>query len=124
LIHCIEELKELRFRDKEVQVQIDSCAYEECNCSLAFPFEPYTMEVMLQNIIGNAMKYADQIQIKVEERENKVAVVVEDNGPGLEVEKLKQHLLIPGDRREAESTQLGIKVTLHPLEKFGGRKSA
>jgi len=34
---------------------------------------------------------------------------------------LRQHLLIPGDRREAESTHLGIKVSLHLLEKYGGR---
>ena len=120
LIHCIEELKELRFQDKKVQVQIDGCSCEECRCSLVFPFEPYTMEVILQNIIGNAMKYADLIQIRVEERESKVAVEVEDNGPGFDMEKLRQHLLIPGDRREADSSHLGIKVTLHLLEKYGG----
>jgi signal transduction histidine kinase len=79
------------------------------------------MEVILQNIIGNAMKYADLIQIKVLEEGNKVVVEVQDNGPGLDMETLRQHLLIPGDRREAESTHLGIKVTLHLLEKFGGR---
>jgi signal transduction histidine kinase len=81
------------------------------------------MEVILQNIIGNAMKYADQIQIRVQEEGNKVVVEIQDNGPGLEVEKLRQHLLIPGDRREADSTHLGIKVTLHLLEKVGGRLS-
>ena len=121
LIHCIEELKELRFRDKEVQVQIDGCSFEECSCSLIFPFEPYTMEVILQNIIGNAMKYADRIQINVSERDSKISVEVDDNGAGLDVEKLRHHLLIPGDRRQAESTHLGIKVTLHLLEKVGGR---
>jgi signal transduction histidine kinase len=121
LIHCIEDLKVLRFRDKEIQVQIDGCACEECRGSLVFPFEPYTMEVILQNIIGNAMKYADRIQIRVKERARKVVVEVEDNGPGLDMNKLMQHLLIPGDRREVESTHLGIKVSLHLLEKFGGR---
>ena len=121
LIHCIEELKGLRFSGKEIQVEIDGCSCEECRCSLVFPFEPYTMEVILQNIIGNAMKYADRIQIRVKERDSQVAVEVEDNGPGLDLEKLRQHLLIPGDRREAESTHLGIKMTLHLLEKFGGR---
>ncbi len=75
----------------------------------------------MQNIIGNAMKYADRIQIRVKERDSQVAVEVEDNGPGLDLEKLRQHLLIPGDWREAESSHLGIKVTLHLLEKFGGR---
>ncbi|MCL4500737.1 MAG: ATP-binding protein [Deltaproteobacteria bacterium] len=120
LIHCIEELKELRFRDKELQVLIDGGDSEECRRSLIFPFEPCTIEVILQNIIGNAMKYAERIQIRVEEQNSKVAVEVEDNGPGLDVERLRQNLLIPGDRREAESTHLGIKVSLHLLEKYGG----
>ena len=121
LVHSIEELKELRFRDKEVHVQINGRSCEESNCSLVFPFEPYTMEVILQNIIGNAMKYADHIQISVVETEGKVSVEVEDNGPGLDVDKLRQNLLIPGDRRDAESTHLGVKVSLHLLEKYGGQ---
>jgi signal transduction histidine kinase len=121
LIHCIEELKGLRFRDKEIQVVINGCSLEECKSSLVFPFEPYTMEVILQNIIGNAMKYAGLIQIKVLEEGNKVVVKVQDNGPGLDMETLMHHLLVPGERREAESTHLGIKVTLHLLERYGGR---
>jgi len=121
LLHCLDELKALRFSDKAMQIQIDGCTCDDCHCSLVFPFEPYTMEVILQNIIGNAMKYADQIQIRVMEKDRVVAVEVEDNGPGLDVDKLRQNLLIPGDRREAESSHLGIKVSLHLLEKFGGR---
>ncbi|MCL4502016.1 MAG: HAMP domain-containing histidine kinase [Deltaproteobacteria bacterium] len=121
LKRCIDELKELRFRDKEIQVQVDACDLEECSCSLIFPFEPYTMEVILQNIIGNAMKFAERIRIGVEERENKLTVAVEDDGPGFDVEQLRQHLLVPGNHLEAESTHLGIKVSLHLLEKYGGR---
>lgn len=121
LIHCIEDLKGMRFRDKEIRVEINGCTCEEFQDSMVFSFEPYTMEVILQNIIGNAMKYADQLQIRVLEESNKVVVNVQDNGPGLDMETLSQHLLIPGDQREAESTHLGIKVTLHLLEKIGGR---
>jgi sensor histidine kinase regulating citrate/malate metabolism len=50
-----------------------------------------------------------------------VVVKVQDNGPGLDMETLMHHLLVPGERREAESTHLGIKVTLHLLERYGGR---
>ena len=39
-------------------------------------------------------------------------------GPGLDLENLRQHLLIPGYRREVESSQLGIKVTLTFAAKF------
>lgn len=121
LRHCIEDLKGLRFRDKLIEVQIDGTSCESCRGSLVFPFEPYTMEVILQNIIGNAMRYGDRIDIGVQEAGGKVIVEIQDNGPGLEVEKLRQHLLVPEERRGAQSTHLGIEVTLHLLEKCGGR---
>jgi signal transduction histidine kinase len=94
---------------------------EECRDSLIFPFEPYTMEVILQNILANAMKYGDAIHLTVTARGDRVLVKVQDNGPGLDVKKLKEYLLIPQDRRESESTHLGLRVTLHLLEKCGGR---
>ena len=46
---------------------------------------------------------------------------IRDNGPGLEVEKLKDQLLAPTDRHSAESTHLGLKVSLHLIHKIGGR---
>lgn len=121
LIHCIQDLQGLRFREKEVRVEVNGRSLEECQDSLVFPFEPYTMEVILQNIIGNAMKYGDLIQIRVNEKAGGMRVDVQDNGPGLDVEKLRSHLLIPGNQREAESTQLGLKVSIHLLAKGGGR---
>lgn len=81
------------------------------------------MEVILQNVIGNAMNYGDLVQVLVKPAGKRLKVEVRDNGPGLEVEKLEQHLLTPGDRIKAESTHLGLKVTLHLLEKCGGRLS-
>ncbi len=124
LIHSVQELQGLRFREKEVRVEINGHPPEECRDTLVFPFEPYTMEVILQNILANAMKFGDLIQIRVMERDRWVRVEVKDNGPGMEVDLLKEHLLIPGDRREAERTHLGLKVSLHLLEKYGGRLSA
>jgi len=121
LIHCIQDLQGLRFREKEIRVEINGRSLEECRDSLVFSFEPYTMEVILQNIIGNAMKFGDSIQIRVAETDVKVLIEVQDNGPGTEVEKLKSLLLVPGERREADSTHLGLKVSIHLLEKCGGR---
>lgn len=44
--------------------------------------------------------------------------------PGMEVDKLKHRILTPTDRRESESTHLGLKVSLHLIVKSGGRLSA
>lgn len=121
LISSIKELKELRFPEKKIKVEINGQFPEKCRDSLIFPFDPYGMEVLVQNILSNAMKIGDFIQVRVADNGNQVVIEVEDNGPGLEVNKLKNQLLTPSDRPEAESTQLGLRVSLHLLDKCGGR---
>jgi two-component system sensor histidine kinase SenX3 len=106
-----------------MRVEINGRSLVECRDRLVFSFEPYTMEVILQNIIGNAMKYGDLVQIGVAESEGEVRIKVRDNGPGTDVQRLKNLLLIPAERREADSTHLGLKVSIHLLEKCGGRLS-
>jgi signal transduction histidine kinase len=118
---AVQDLLSLRFRDKDLKVEINGQPWEECRDSLTFSFEPYTMEVMVQNLLSNAMKYGDHIRLRVEDRGNRVRLTVADNGPGLEVEMLKRELTAPGGRRELDSTQLGLKVNLHLLGKVGGR---
>ncbi|MDI6854566.1 MAG: HAMP domain-containing sensor histidine kinase [Deltaproteobacteria bacterium] len=121
LQHSINDLKAIRFRDKDLAITINGQPYESCQDSLAFAFEPYSMEVILDNILSNAMKFGDRIDIGVEGKGNWIKVKIRDNGPGLEIDELKQYLATPGDRREAESTHLGLKVTLHLLQKIGGQ---
>ena len=121
LICCIQELLRLRFRDKKIQVEIDERPMEACQGSLIFPFEPYSMEVILQNILSNSMNYGNLIKVKVIELDDWVRVEIKDNGPGLEVEKLKHSLLVPVEPRHSESTHLGLNVTLYLLMKCSGR---
>lgn len=121
LVHAVRDLKSLRFQDREIAVEINGRPLEEPREPLVFPFENNTMVVILQNVLSNAMKYGDRIGIEVRDNRDWVKVSVRDNGPGLEVGKLRQILLSPPDR--AESTRLGVKVSLHLLEKCGGRLS-
>jgi signal transduction histidine kinase len=121
LVHSVQDLLDLRFRDKDIRVEIDGEPPERCSRSLVFSFEPYSMEVILQNILSNSMKFGDHIQVKVREWDGWVRVGIKDNGPGLDVEKLKDRLLTPSDRQTAESTHLGLKVSLHLIHKSGGR---
>lgn len=123
LIRCIQELCEMRFREKKICVEINGSPVEACQDSLIFPFEPYSMEIILQNIISNAMKYGDFIKVKIADIDNWVRVEIKDNGSGLNVEKLKYHLLVPAHRKHSESTHLGLNVTLYLLMKCGGRLS-
>lgn len=122
LIHAVKDLLGLRFREKAIRVELNGLGLDECRDTLLFAFEPYTMEVIFQNILSNAMIYGDVIQIRVLDRDDRVRVEIQDNGPGLEAEKLQYSLLLPGDRHE-ESTHLGLRVSLHLLEKLGGSLS-
>lgn len=124
LAHCVDDLLGLRFREKDVSVEINGQPFEACRDSLVFAFEPHTTEVILQNVLANAMKYGDHIQIGVAEAGDRLRVEVRDNGPGMEIYELKRQLVIPGERREAESTRLGLQVSIHLLGKIGGHLSA
>lgn len=82
LVHAAKDLRNLRFQEKEIKIEIDGHSLEEAHPPLVFPFEPYTVQVILQNILSNAMKYGDLIQITIKENHNWVKVGVRDNGPG------------------------------------------
>jgi signal transduction histidine kinase len=124
LVQAVRDLLELRFRDKDIRVEINGQPFQAFHDTLVFPFEPYSMEVILQNILSNSMKYGDYIQVGVEKADKWIKAVVKDNGPGLDLDKLQKRLLSPADCQSLESTHLGLKVTLHLLAKCQGRLSA
>jgi signal transduction histidine kinase len=117
----IQTLLGLRFQEKEIKVEINGRPWEECRETLPVQFEPYTTEVVLQNILSNAMKYGDHIQVRVLDQAAQVQLEVEDNGPGLEVQNLKGVMVTTDARGKAESTHLGLSVSLYLLTKCGGR---
>lgn len=121
LEHCIRDLQELRFRDKPARVEINGRPLDGGHDSLVVLFDPHIMEVILHNVLANAMKNADYIQIGVKEENDHLRVEVKDNGPGVDVEVLKRQLRAATQRQDSESTNLGLKVSLHLLEKCHGR---
>jgi signal transduction histidine kinase len=121
LVSCIQTLLELRFQEKEIKVEINGRPWEECRETLPFQFEPYTTEVVLQNILSNAMKYGNHIRIRVLDEASQIQLEVEDNGPGLEVQNLKYALLTTPSSGKAESTRLGLSVSAYLLSKCRGR---
>jgi signal transduction histidine kinase len=117
----IQTLLGLRFQEKEIKVEINGRPWEECRESLPFQFEPYATEVVLQNVLSNAMKYGDHIQVRVLDQAAQVQLEVEDNGPGLEVQNLRGVMVTDYASGKAESTHLGLGVSLYLLTKCGGR---
>jgi len=121
LEHCLQDLLALRFREKHIRVEINGLPLGESREPLILAFDPHLMEVILQNLLTNAMKNADHIQVRVKDENHHVLVEVEDNGPGLDLVQLQHQLMLPSNRRDVESTHLGLKVSLHLLEKCQGR---
>jgi signal transduction histidine kinase len=120
LVSSIKILLELRFQEKEIEVEINGRPWDECQETLLFQFEPYTTEVVLQNVLSNAMKQGNHIQVQVLDQAAQIQLEVEDNGPGLEVQKLK-NTLTTYDSGKPESTRLGLSVSSFLLGKCGGR---
>jgi K+-sensing histidine kinase KdpD len=67
------------------------------------------------------MRGGDFIQVKVTEHSGRLLVEICDNGPGIDIPAIKRNLVSAEIRRDAESSQLGLRVTLHLLEKRGGQ---
>jgi signal transduction histidine kinase len=121
LADAIRDLLGTRFRDQQIQVEINGRPFDESFEPAVFSFERVTMEVILENLLSNAMKYGDHIQVKMGDTTGAVQIAILDNGCGFELEELQQQLLVSRKRRELGSTQLGLRITLHLLEKCGGR---
>lgn len=119
LTASIKELLRLRFHEKPIRVEINNKPWKTCRDSMLFPFDPYALEIIFQNILSNAMKHGDSIQVRVFDQGDKVQIEVEDNGPGIEIEELQQQIRTPSDRRKPESTLLGLQVTIHLLSRIG-----
>ena len=120
LISSVVDLLSWRFRDKEIRVEIDGRPLEECRSSLTFAFQSYPVEIILHNLLSNAMKFGDHIQVEVCDQKDEVKIAVADNGPGLEIDTLQDLITPATDRGNVESTHLGLKVTLHLISKIGG----
>jgi signal transduction histidine kinase len=120
LISSIDDLLSWRFRDKEIRVEVDGRPLAECRSSLTFPFQSYPVEIILHNLLSNAMNFGDHIQVRVSDQKDQVRIEVEDNGPGLEIDTLQNLIMPAAGRRQVESTHLGLKVTLYLISKIGG----
>jgi signal transduction histidine kinase len=121
LEHCVRDLQGLRFREKHIRVEINGLPLGESRESLTLAFDPHIMEVVLQNILTNAMKSGDHLHIRVKEDNDLVRVEVADNGPGMDIPEVQRQLMVASRGRDVESTYLGLKVSLHLLEKCQGR---
>jgi two-component system, OmpR family, phosphate regulon sensor histidine kinase PhoR len=90
------------------------------------------IQQVLINLIDNAVKYGDQegrITIRLEAREHKLYVSVEDNGPGIEEKELEKifrrfYRVDKSRSREKGGTGLGLAICKHLLKMHGEQITA
>jgi len=91
--------------------------------------DPYRLEQVLMNLIGNASKYTpdgSSITISARREKDKLVIKIQDNGPGISSEAQK-HLFDPYFRSEAaqedtkEGLGLGLPIARHIVELHGGQ---
>jgi signal transduction histidine kinase len=97
---------------------------------LAVVADPLRLHQVLDNLVGNAIKYADEgtwIEVSAYAEGDGVAIVVTDGGPGLPAEELAR-LFDPYQRASGHGgtvgTGLGLVVVRRLVEAHGGRVHA
>ena len=79
----------------------------------------------LNNLIDNALKYSDKINIKLSKKNNNILIIIDDNGPGIpkkEYENVfKPFYKIDKGRGDSKSSVgLGLSITSDIIKSHGG----
>lgn len=99
------------------------------NTSLLALGDPGAIEQILENLIGNAIRYGNEdgsVTVRAHRQADRVCLEVEDDGPGIAAEH-QPHLFErfyrtdPGRSRERGGTGLGLAIVRSLTESLGGR---
>lgn len=125
---CISEL----MLDLEVK-NIDIGYFNYSNHNIYVIIDPEQMKRVINNIIGNAVKYMDKkrgiINVRIHEKEEVVEIEVEDNGKGISKESLPHifERFYRGDTSRNSSTGgtgLGLAIAKKIIEEHNGTITA
>ncbi len=86
---------------------------------------PVLIRRALRNVIGNGIEYGDSAKITVQQEGDKVAIIVDDNGPGIPPDKIEQMFeafaRAEGSRnRETGGSGLGLTIARAILRSHSG----
>ncbi|SBW03724.1 Periplasmic Sensor Signal Transduction Histidine Kinase [uncultured Alphaproteobacteria bacterium] len=92
---------------------------------LTMPLRPHAMERCLSNLIGNAVRYAEHIAVRVGQRGDAVEILIDDDGPGIPPEKradvFRAFFRIESSRnRETGGVGLGLTIARDVARSHGG----
>jgi signal transduction histidine kinase len=126
LRHCVEAVAK-RYRTPEEAIQV------EVADDLRLLTDPTALEVVVKNLIDNAVKYSDEpirVRVQARRRDKKTALIeVRDSGIGIPRQHLKRifgrFYRVPGEAvRARRGTGLGLFVVSALVRNLGGRLQA
>jgi signal transduction histidine kinase len=107
------------YRDRGISFHV------ACAGGLAFAGESQDLEEMLGNLLDNGAKWASrQVSLRAEPRSEKLRIVVDDDGPGLD-EAEREAVLKRGIRLDEKvaGSGLGLDIVADLVELYAGRLS-
>ena len=87
---------------------------------------PDAIRRCIQNLVGNALKYGDAVEVTLEASEYRFSVIVEDDGPGIPDDQREEvfkpfHRLDPARNMDAGGgSGLGLSIALDAARAHGG----
>jgi len=117
---CTESV-EGEIKRKQIQINTDFSAAEK----LMFP--PQSLESILNNLIGNAIKYSSperppQVNIFTKRTDDNIVLNIQDNGIGIDLERHREKLFQMFKRLNNQSggSGLGLYIVKRIVDKSGG----
>jgi two-component system, OmpR family, osmolarity sensor histidine kinase EnvZ len=107
----------LKYEDKNISKEITPRVYMNGKKNL--------IQRSINNLIDNAIKYADKINLQLSKKNNNILIIIDDNGPGIpqaEYENVfKPFYKINKSRGDSKSSVgLGLSITSDIIKSHGG----
>ena len=93
--------------------------------AMPFPGRPQSLKRCLTNLLENAVKYGTRATVSIDDNEERLSIVIRDEGPGIPESELERvfepfHRLEGSRSRETGGTGLGLTIARGIAEAHGG----
>ena len=118
---CISQVKYMNERE-------DVTFHKNIKLEKAFTTDPWRLEVILANLIGNALKYCDpkkdnkQVIINVDLKDGDLRIKIEDNGVGIDQFHLdKIYDMFYRASEDSQGSGMGLYIVRETVQLLGGK---
>lgn len=125
-----EEFEEVNIRDllarHKNEAKLKNRKYEvRCPADLTLRAQPNALSRLLGNLITNAFRHAEKVQVTVEDDQQDVVFLIDDNGPGVPAGKLEEVFrpftrLDEARNQDEAGTGLGLSIARDIARLHGG----